>query len=137
MRFMMIMIPKGYESAAPDLRPSAEAVARMMEYNDALGKAGVLLGLDGLVPPSAGAVRIAHNDGKVTVTDGPFAEAKEAIGGYWILQVSSREEAIEWAKRAPIADNETIEVRRFFEMSDFPEDVHKVVDGIEKKHERH
>ncbi|HEV2323626.1 MAG TPA: YciI family protein, partial [Terracidiphilus sp.] len=84
MRFMMIVIPKGYETAAPDAVPSAEAVAKMMEYNRSLQKAGVLLALDGLLPPSTGA-RISYKDGKATVTDGPFAEAKEVIGGYWII----------------------------------------------------
>lgn len=131
MRFMMIMIPKGYESAAPDSRPSLEAIMKMREYNQSLQKAGVLLALDGLLPPSMGA-RISHADGKVTVTDGPFAEAKEVIGGYWIIQVHSREEAIEWAKRAPIADNEIIEVRQFFELADFPEDVQKAIAEDEK-----
>ena len=104
-----------------------------MEYNYALQKAGVLLALDGLRPPSAGGARISLADGKTTVTDGPFPEAKEVIGGYWIIQASSREEAIEWAKRAPIAANEIIEVRQFFEVSDFPEDVHKIVEDYEKR----
>ena len=130
MRFMMMVIPKGYETAAPDAVPSAEAVARMMEYNRALQKAGVLLSLDGLLPPSTGA-RISYRDGKATVTDGPFAETKEVIGGYWIIQVRSREEAIEWAKRAPMSNNEIIEVRQIHEMSDFPEDVQKVAEGFE------
>jgi len=130
MRFMMIVIPKGYGSAAPDAVPSAAAVAKMMEYNKALQKAGVLLALDGLFPPSTGA-RVSYADGKATVTDGPFAEAKEVIGGYWIIQVRSREEAIEWAKRAPMANNEVIEVRRIHEMSDFPEDVQKAAEGFE------
>ncbi|MEK6396722.1 MAG: YciI family protein [Terriglobus sp.] len=129
MRFMMIVIPKGYESAAPDATPSAEAVAKMMEYNKALQKAGVLLGLDGLHPPSTGA-RISFSNGHVTVTDGPFPEAKEVIGGYWMIQVRSREEAIEWAKRAPMGDNELIEVRQVQEMSDFPEDVQKAAEGF-------
>lgn len=130
MRFMMMVIPKGYESAAPDAMPSAEAVAKMMEYNKALQKAGVLLALDGLFPPSTGA-RITYTDGKVTVTDGPFAEAKEVIGGYWMIQVRSREEAIEWAKRAPMSNNEVIEVRQVHEMQDFPEDVRKATEGFE------
>ena len=130
MRFMMIVIPKGYESAAPNAAPSAEAVAKMMEYNRSLQKAGVLLALDGLRPPSTGA-RISYTDGKATVTDGPFAEAKEVIGGYWIIQVRSREEAIEWARRAPMANNEIIEVRQIQEMSDFPEDVQKAAEGFE------
>src|SRR6202012_3856711 len=124
MRFMMIVIPKGYESAAPDAMPSVEAVEKMAEYNKSLQQAGVLLALDGLFPPSTGA-RISYTDGKATVTDGPFAEAKETIGGYWMIQVRSREEAIECAKRAPMADNEVVEVRQVHEMSDFPEDVRK------------
>ena len=130
MRFMMIVIPKGYESAAPDAVPSAEAVAKMMEYNKSLQKAGVLLALDGLFPPSTGA-RISYSDGKATVTDGPFAEAKEVIGGYWVIQVRSREEAIEWAKRAPMSNNEIIEVRRIHEMGEFPEDVQRAAEGFE------
>ncbi len=82
MRFMMMTMPAGYGSAAPDVAPSAEAVAKMMEYNKSLQKAGVLLALDGLFPPSTGA-RIPYRDGKPSVTDGPFAESKEVIGG-WI-----------------------------------------------------
>jgi hypothetical protein len=131
MRFMMLVIPKGYESAAPDAVPSAEGCLRMMEYNKNLQKAGVLLALDGLFPPSAG-VRISYSDGKATVTDGPFAEAKEVIGGYWIIQVRSREEAIEWAKRAPMANNEIIEVRQIHEMADFPEHVRKAAEGFDQ-----
>src|ERR1700728_968366 len=122
MRFMMMVIPKGYETATPDAVPSAEAVAKMMEYNKSLQKAGVLLALDGLYPPSTGA-RVAFTDGKVTVTDGPFPEAKEVVGGYWIIQARSREEAIEWAKRAPILGDGIIEVRQIQEMAVFPEDV--------------
>ena len=130
MRFMMIVFPEGYGSAAPDVVPGAEAVAKMMEYNKSLQKAGILLALDGLLPPSTGA-RISYKDGKPTVTDGPFAESKEVIGGYWIIQVRSREEAIEWAKRAPMSNAETIEVRQVQEMSDFPEDVRKAAEGFE------
>jgi hypothetical protein len=124
MRFMMLVIPEGYSSAAPDAAPSAAAVAKMTEYNKLLQKAGVLLALDGLHPPSAGA-RVSFADGKPMVTDGPFAEAKEVIGGYWIIQARSREEAIEWAKRAPMSNSEKIEVRQIQEMSDFPEDVQR------------
>jgi hypothetical protein len=129
MRFMMMVIPKGYETAAPDAVPDANAVAKMMEYNKSLQKAGVLLALDGLFPPSTGA-RVAYTDGKATVTDGPFAEAKEVIGGYWIIQVHSREEAIEWARRAPMSNNEIIEVRQIQEMADFPENVRKAAEGF-------
>lgn len=132
MRFMMIVIPKGYESAAPGTVPSAEAVAKMMKYNKALQQAGVLLALDGLLPPSTGARVSFDNNGKATVTDGPFAEAKEVIGGYWIIQVRSREEAIEWAKRAPFDETGIIEVRQIQEMSDFPEDVQKAAEGFDQ-----
>jgi hypothetical protein len=131
MRFMMMVIPKGYETAAADAAPGAEAVAKMMEYNKNLQKAGVLLGFDGLLPPSTGA-RVSTTDGKATVTDGPFAEAKEAIGGYWIIQVRSREEAIEWATRAPMATNEIIEVRQIHEMGDFPADVKNEAEGFKE-----
>jgi hypothetical protein len=129
MRFMLMVIPKGYETAAPDALPSAEAVAKMMEYNKSLQKAGVLLALDGLLPPSTGA-RISYTDGKPTVTDGPFAEAKEVIGGYWIIRAHSREEAIEWAKRAPMSNHEIVEVRQIHEMGDFPADVQNAAKGL-------
>src|SRR5581483_7843979 len=86
MRFMMLMIPKGYEQAKPGTMPDPKAVAAMMKYNEELKKAGVLLGLDGLHPPSMGA-RVSFPGGKPTVTDGPFAEAKEVLGGYWMIQV--------------------------------------------------
>jgi hypothetical protein len=122
MRFMMLMIPKGYEKALPGAMPDAKAVAAMMKYNEALQKAGVLLALDGLHPPSMGA-RVSFSGGKPSVTDGPFAEAKEVLGGYWMIQVKSKEEAVEWAKRCPASDNEVIEVRQVQEFSDFPSDV--------------
>ena len=130
MRFMMLMIPKGYESAAPGTRPDAKAVEAMMKYNAALQQAGVLLALDGLHPPSMGA-RITFAGGKPTVTDGPFAETKEVLGGYWIIDVKSRAEAIEWAKRCPGDKNGTIEVRQVQEMADFPADVRKAAAGFE------
>jgi len=122
MRFMMLMIPKGYETAAPGTMPDPALVAAMMKYNESLQKAGVLLSLDGLHPPSMGA-RVSFTGGKPVVTDGPFAEAKEVLGGYWMIDVASREEEIEWAKRCPGSDNETIEVRQVQEFADFPEDV--------------
>jgi hypothetical protein len=126
MRFMMLMIPKGYEKAAPGTMPDAKAVAAMMKYNESLQKAGVLLALDGLHPPAMGA-RVSFSGGKPKVTDGPFAEAKEVLGGYWMIQVKTKEEAIEWASRCPASDNEVIEVRQVQEMSDFPADVKEVV----------
>jgi hypothetical protein len=125
MRFMMLMIPKGYETAAPGAMPDAKAVAAMMKYNESLQKAGVLLALDGLHPPSMGA-RVSFSGGKPKVTDGPFAEAKEVLGGYWMIQVKSKEEAIEWASRCPGGDNEVIEVRQVQELADFPADIQEV-----------
>jgi len=126
---MMLMIPKGYETAAPGTVPDAAAVAAMMKYNESLQKAGVLLALDGLHPPSTGA-RVTFPGGKPKVTDGPFAEAKEVLGGYWMIQVKSKEEAIEWAKRAPMPDGQSIEVRQVQEMSDFPPDVQRAAAGF-------
>ncbi len=122
MRFMMLMIPKGYETAEPGVKLDPERVAAMMKYNESLQKAGVLLALDGLHPPSMGA-RVTFDGEKPKVTDGPFAEAKEVLGGYWMIQVKSREEAIEWASRCPASANEIIEIRQVQEMSDFPDDV--------------
>lgn len=119
MRFMMLMIPKGYEKAAPGVMPDAKAVAAMMKYNESLQKAGVLLALDGLHPPSMGA-RVSFAGGKPRVTDGPFIEAKEVVGGYWMIQVKSKEEAVEWASRCPASENEVIELRQVQEMSEFP-----------------
>jgi hypothetical protein len=131
MRFMMLMIPKGYESAEPGTVPSAEAVAAMMKYNESLQKAGVLLALDGLHPPSTGA-RVTFKGGKPKVTDGPFSEAKEVLGGYWMIQVKSREEAIQWAMRCPGSENETIEIRQVQEMEDFPADVQQAAKGFDE-----
>src|SRR4029434_7016307 len=103
---------------------SPDACAAIMKYNEALQKAGVLLALDGLHPPSTG-VRVSFPDGKPVVTDGPFADAKAIIAVYWRIEVSSREEAIEWAKRCPAQGNETIEIRQVQEMSDFPPEIQK------------
>ena len=89
MRFMMLMIPRGYEAAAPGTMPPADAVAAMMKYNEALKEAGVLITLDGLHPPSMGA-RVSFAGGKSVVTDGPFTEAKEVLGGYWMIDVKSQ-----------------------------------------------
>lgn len=129
MRFMMLMIPKGYESAPAGTVPSADAVAAMMKYNEALQKAGVLLSLEGLHPPSMGA-RVSFPGGKPRVVDGPFAEAREVLGGFWMINVASREEAIEWASRCPGSENEVIEVRQVQEMSDFPPDVQQAAAGF-------
>ena len=134
MRFMMLMIPRGYESAEPDVKLDPARVAEMMKYNEDLQKAGVLLALDGLHPPSMGA-RVSFAGGTPMVTDGPFAEAKEVLGGYWMIQVGSKEEAIAWAERCPASDNDVIEIRQVQEMSDFPEDVQEAAAGFEKMQE--
>ena len=123
MRFMMFMRPAvAFSTEEADWSPSAEAVAEMSKYNDELSKAGVLLSLDGLQHPAKGA-RVAFDGGKATVTDGPFSEAKEVVGGYWMIQVRSKDEAVEWATRCPGADGDVIEVRQVFEMSDVPPEV--------------
>ena len=129
MRFMMLIIPKGYETATPGTMPDVKAVEAMMKYNEALQKAGVLLALDGLHPPSMGA-RVSFSGGKPKVTDGPFTEVKEVIGGYWMIQVKSKEEAVEWATRCPAGDNEVIEVRQVQEMADFTPDVQEAASGF-------
>lgn len=129
MRFMLLMIPKGYEHAEPGTMPDAAAVAAMMKYNEALQQAGVLLALDGLHPPSMGA-RVSFSGGKPVVTDGPFTEMNEVIGGYWMIQVKSKEEAIAWASRCPASDNDVIEVRQVQEFSDFPADVQEAASGF-------
>lgn len=121
---MLLMIPRGYESAAPGTLPEPERVAEMQRYNDTLQQAGVLLALDGLHPPSMG-TRVSFPGGRPTVIVGPFAESKEVIGGYWMIQVSSRAEAVEWASRCPASENETIEVRQVMECEDFPADFPK------------
>jgi hypothetical protein len=119
MRFMMFMYPGISEE---DWNPSAEDVAAMGHYNDELRKAGLMLSGDGLHPPAEGARIGFDSEAKATVTDGPFAEAKEVVGGYWMIQARSKEEAVEWASRCP-GRNCTIEVRRVFEMDEFPQDV--------------
>ena len=129
MRFMLLMLPKGYAQAAPGAMPDAEAVAAMMKYNEALQKAGVLLALDGLHPPSMGA-RVSFAGGKASVTDGPDIEAEEVLGGYWMIDVKSKAEAVAWASRCPAARNEVIEIRQVQEFADFPDDVQKAAAGF-------
>ena len=118
MRFMMLMIPGGYETAAPGTVPSAEAVSAMMKYNEALKDAGVLITLDGLHPPSMGA-RVSFNGGKPLVTDGPFTESKEVLGGYWMVEAHSKEELVKWAQRCPADPGDVIEIRQIFDAADF------------------
>ena len=132
MRFMMLVIPKGYENAPPGTVPDAEAVAKMMEFNKELQESGALLALDGLHPPSMGA-RVRFRKGKApVVTDGPFPEVKEVLGGYWIIQVKSKAEAIEWARRCPMPEDADIEIRQVQEMEDFPADVQQAASGFDE-----
>lgn len=135
MRFMMLMIPGGYENAAPGAMPDARAVAEMAKYNQSMQEAGVLLALDGLHPPSMG-TRVAFSGGKPRVIDPPFPGVNETLGGYWMIQVKSKEEAIEWASRCPASGSETIEVRQVQELSDFPVDVQEAATDFSGMHAR-
>ena len=114
-RFMLFMYPGANEEELAE-GPSLEAVEAMNKYNEELAKAGALLALDGLRPEAS---RVSASG----VTDGPFSEAKELVGGYWIIQAKDREEAVEWAKRIPQDANSFVEVRQIFELSDFSEDI--------------
>ncbi len=116
MRFMMIMYPG--PKAEAGVMPDEKLMAAMGQYNEELVKAGVLLGGEGLHPSSKGA-RVRFPGGKAAVSDGPFTEAKELIGGFWLIQVKSREEAIEWASRCPASGDEMIELRQVFETEEF------------------
>ena len=130
MRFMMIV--KANKDSEAGVMPSEKLLSAMMKYNEELVKAGVLLDASGLQASSKGA-RIKFSGDKVTVIDGPFPETKELIAGYWIIQVKSREEALEWAKRIPNPAGESdgeVELRQFFELEDF-----QPSPSIDKAHE--
>jgi hypothetical protein len=131
MRFMMFI--HNDERAEAGQLPDAKLVEEMMKYNEKLAKAGALIALDGLHPTSKGA-RVRFSGGKPTITDGPFAESKEIIGGYWIIDVKSKQEALEWAKQVPVQEA-VIDVRQIFEMTDFPEDVRKAADNYPAVHD--
>ena len=122
MKFMMIV--KANKNSEAGQMPSEELLAAMAKYNEELVKAGVVLDLTGLHPSSKGA-RVQFSGGKVTVVDGPFAETKELIAGYWLINVKSRQEAIDWAKRAPNPYGPNgeghIEIRQLFELEEFGE----------------
>lgn len=145
MRFMILMIPNVYQGAegkksGPDYTPSVEMVEKMMKYNEELANAGALISLDGLHPREKGA-RVSFFNGKATVTDGPFIESKEVLGGYWMVQFKSKEEALEWSKRVPAQDGDVVEIRQVFETEDFPADVQKAahnptVKAQVEKHQR-
>src|SRR3712207_6678515 len=115
MRFMVIV--KADKNSEAGVMPTRELLAEMGKFNEELVKAGVMLAGEGLQPSSKGA-RIRFSGNKRTVIDGPFAETKELVAGFWLWQVRSREEAIEWLKRAPFQEGE-VEIRQVFEMDDF------------------
>jgi hypothetical protein len=116
MRFMMIV--KASKDSEAGVMPSEKMLGDMAKYNEELVKAGVLLDASGLKPSSQG-VRVKYSGAKRTVIDGPFAESKELVAGFWVIQVKSTEEAIEWAKRVPFENGEEVELRPFFELEDF------------------
>jgi hypothetical protein len=126
MRYMMVICStQGGDKIGRAESVDRAAFAEMSKYNDQLKKSGILLAMDGLTPPAEGA-RVTYKGGKAKVTDGPFTEAKEVIAGYWMIEVKSREEALEWASRVPCMSEDTmIEVRRVNEVCDFPEDIQK------------
>ena len=132
MRFMMIQFPKAYETAKPGWVPDLKDIESTRKYNEELQKAGVLLALDGLTPPATMSARVTFKNGKSKVTDGPFPEAKEVVGGFWIIQVESREEALEWASRIPGQDDLMVEVRRLFDITDFAADVQEKIMELEQ-----
>ena len=115
MRFMVIV--KANKDSEAGILPNKKLLTEMGKFNDDLAKAGVMLAAEGLHPSSKGA-RVRFSGGKRTVTDGPFAEAKELVAGFWLWQVKSKEEAIEWLKRAPFEETE-VEIRQVFEADDF------------------
>jgi hypothetical protein len=134
MRFMMFMYPEIEERdwlGEGEATPQLEMVEAMSRYNDELRRAGMLLSLDGLHPPGAGASVVFDADGAATVTDGPFAEAKEVVGGYWLIQARSKEEAVEWARRCP-CQSCRIEVRRVQELEEFPDDIREAAQPAEE-----
>ena len=127
MRFMVMI--KADKNTEAGVLPDEKILTEMGKFNEELVKAGVMLAGEGLQPSSKGA-RIKFSGDKRTVVDGPFTESKELIAGFWLWQVKSREEAIEWAKRCPAGPNEIIEIRQVQELADFPADVQKQLDGF-------
>ena len=123
MRFMMLL-PAPAQALEKFAVPSPDIVLPMRKFNQDMAKAGVLLAAEGLHPTSKG-TRLRASGGKPVITDGPFAEAKEVIAGFWIIQVKSKEQAVEWAKRCPLPENGLIEIRQVFEDRDFPPDLQK------------
>ncbi len=132
MRFMMFV--KSNEQSEAGAMPDEKILSEMGKFNEEMARAGVMLAGEGLHPSSKGA-RVSYSGGKFTVTDGPFAEAKELVGGYWLIQAPSKEEAIDWAKRVPFQEGE-VEIRPLFELDDFPVDPAEGEDGWREKEQR-
>lgn len=128
MRFMLLVIPKGYENAPAGQVPDVHMLAKMRKHNEAMQQAGILLSLDGLHPPVE-ATRLRFDGGKPVLTDGPFPEAKEVVGGYWLIDVKSKDEAVAWASRAPMLDGDMIEVRQVQDIEEWPEAVKRAARG--------
>ena len=126
MRFMIII--NADENSEAGIMPDQKFLTDTMKFNEELVKAGVMLAGDGLHPSSKGA-RVRFSGAMRTVTNGPFPETKDLVAGFWIFQVKSKEEAIEWATRCPASENEIIEVRQVHEFEDFPTDVQKAASG--------
>jgi hypothetical protein len=134
MRFMIIMYPENYPTAKAGWVPDLTDIEDTRKFHEELAAAGVLQSLDGLTPPATMSARITLKNGKLKVTDGPFTEAKEVVGGFYILDVKSREEAIKWASRIPRKDDEMIvEVRRLFDISDFTPAVQDKLTELEEE----
>src|SRR5262245_928114 len=130
MRFVVFMIPGVYKPGKkidPNFAPPADKMEAMGKFNEELGKAVKLIALDGLHPLTTKGARVSYAGGKATVTDGPFVEAKEVVGGFWMLEAKSKEEVVNWMKRCPAEPEDVIEIRQVFDMSDFPIQVQKAV----------
>ena len=129
MKFMMLMIPAIYRAGTkvdPGFVPDPEKVAEMGRFNDEMAKSVKILSLNGLHPVTTGA-RVSFAQGKPIVTDGPFIETKEVLGGYWLVEAKSKEEVVKWARRCPASDGDVIEIRQIFEPEDFA--IQKLGDG--------
>src|SRR5580700_9693634 len=134
MRFIMIMYPEDYLTAKAGWVADLTDIEDSRKVHEEMGAAGVLVALGGLTPPATRSARVTFKRGIVKVTDGPFTEVKEVVGGYYIIDVKSREEAIEWASRIPKKDDEMIiEIRRFFDMSDFAPPVQDKLTELEEE----
>ena len=120
MQFMMLMIPDVYRGnkKLEGFAPDPKELEKMGRFNEEMGKSVKILSLNGLHPLSAGA-RVSFGKGKPTVTDGPFIEAKEVLGGYWLVEAESQEELVKWAQRCPAEEGDVIEIRQVFDAADF------------------